>query len=104
MKKFNKLLNYAPGGGLSKAVQRKLDKEDYSVNSLKEFSQIVTMFQTFRKYHLIRSLKVFTEDTLLMEILLKCDYNAMWDNKEIIKQIVTRIKFLRENVVYETKY
>lgn len=96
MKKFNKLLKYAPGGGLSKAVQRKLDKEDYSVNSIKEFSQIVTMFQTFNNFHFLKSFESFSEDNLLIEIISKCDYNAMWDNKEIIKQIVTRIKFLRE--------
>lgn len=81
---------------LSKAVQRRLDKENYLIGSLKDFSQVLAIYQTFKKRYFIRSSKVTSEDELLTDILRQCDHNALWENKEIIKQMVTRIKFLRE--------
>ena len=96
MKKFNKLLSYAPGGGLSKTVQKRLDKCNYSIQSQKEFSQVVTIYHTLCRYSYNKTYNIYSEDDLLITMLRQCDYNAMWNNKEIIKQIVTRIKFLRE--------
>lgn len=81
---------------LSKAVQRRLDKENYLIGSLKDFSQVLAIYQTFKKRYFIRSSEVTSEDELLTDILRQCDHNALWENKEIIKQMVTRIKFLRE--------
>jgi hypothetical protein len=98
MKKFNKLLNSSPTGGLSKTVQKRLDKCNYSIQSIKEFSQVVTIYQTLKKYHFIKTFTftISSEDYLLTDILRQCDHNAMWDNEQIIKQLVTRIKFFRE--------
>lgn len=80
----------------SKTVQRRLDKENYLIGSLKDFSQVLAIYQTFKKRYSIRSSEVTSEDELLTDILRQCDHNALWENKEIIKQMVTRIKFLRE--------